>query len=774
MTIRRRVESLLGRMKAEPQFQRQGAVLFVDLEKRETHKAYLPLEVTRTFLGGRGINMMLLYNLMEDGREALDPEIPLIFGSGPLVGYVPGGTRSNASSLSPDSHALMDANGGDYFPSWMRRLGYDHLVLYGRSPEWTLLKITDEQVEFYDAKPYLGLNNLDTTAAIKRDFNCQERRDMAMARITSAGENLVLSACIMGGIKATWARGGGGAKMGSLRLKAVMMYGKLPEVKISERHKALNKEYMEKVLGTSVIKNALRKVGTPFLYKACRVLGALGVKNNQETGWVDTLDADNFDPYRPGMDGCLKCPVRCRAGNNMTPEGKGGWGADALKGLKGNASYDHSQATLEHRREKRWKGVNGDGKYDRYDRGDGPEFVSLGKFGPNIGVTEPEQVLRLNNIVNDLGLDASSAGGALGWAMELYQRGIIDTKTTGGLELTWGNYPVIEKALFMTARREGFGDVLADSARAVEKGKYPAEALNYRMASKGLFQSDPHDPRVLKAFALGLAVSTRGLDHLRNRPTLEINAHINDNPALKTALYGAVVSPEPTSYEGKEYAVRKTEDTFAAGDALGICRFQTKLFNSPSLPSFEEFSKLLAAVTGIEMSPAEIEQAGRNIIGLERLINARLGLTPADDTLPRRWFEEPNTAGPFKGEKIDRQQFEAMKKRFYAVSGLTPAGVPNPEWHSLLAKVVTGFAVRVVVPTSSGNGNGGVMVLDEPVTNAAELRAALRKRLSSTATPLEDELFNLAINGELLLAGEKRRAVCSGDEVTLVPVMAGG
>jgi aldehyde:ferredoxin oxidoreductase len=774
MSIRMRVERLLSRMKSEPQFQRQGVVLFVDLERRETRSGYLPIEITRNFLGGRGINMVLLYNLMEDGRDALDPEIPLIFGSGPFVGYVPGGTRANFSSISPDSHCLMDANGGDYFPSWCRRLGYDHIVLYGRSPEWTLLRITQDEVGFYDAKPYLGLDNLDTAAAIERDFNCKERKDMALARITTAGENLVLSAGIMGGIKATWARGGGGAKMGSLRLKAIMAHGKLAEAKVSEDNKALNKEFMDQVLSTSVIKNALRKVGTPFLYKACRVLGALGVKNNQETGWVDTLDADNFDVYRPGMDGCLKCPVRCRAGNDMTPEGKGGWGADALKGLKGNASYDHSQANIEHKRQKTWKGVKGDGVYDRYDHGDGPEFVSLGKFGPNIGITEPEQVLRLNNIVNDLGLDASSAGGALGWAMELYQRGLIDKNTTGGLDLSWGNYPVIEKLLFMTAKREGFGDVLADSARAVEKGKYPPEALKYLMTSKGLFQSDPHDPRVLKAFALGLAVSTRGLDHLRNRPTLEINAHINDNPALKTSLYGAVVSPQPTSYEGKEYTVRKCEDTFAAGDALGMCRFQTKLFNSPSLPGFEQFSKLLAAVTGIEMTPEEIEQAGRNIIGLERLINARLGITAADDTLPRRWFEEPNTAGPFKGEKIDREKFEIMKSRFYAISGLTSAGVPKPEWHAALARIATGFAVRVVMPSSTGNGCGGEIVIDEPVSTAAELRAALRKRIACAAGAEDDSFYNLAVNGEVLLSGEGDRPIRSGDEVTLVPVMAGG
>ena len=392
-------------------------------------------------------------------------------------------------------------------------------------------------------------------------------------------------------------------------------------------------------------------MGTPFLYKPSRILGAMGTKNNQETIWYDTLDADNFDVYRPGMDGCFQCPIRCRPLNDLTPEGKGGWGADAMKGVTGNAGYDERQAGIGHLREKSYKGIRGDGAYDRHDKGDGPDYVTLGKMGPMIGIREPEQVLRLNNIVNDLGLDSASTGSAIAWAMELYQRGIITAKETGGLDLTWGNYEVIEKLLYMTSRREGFGDVIADSARAVERGRYPAEALKYRMAVKGLFQSDPHDARIIKGFALGLAVSTRGMDHLRNRPTLEINAKINDNPEFKTALYGGTVAPEPTSYEGKEHAVAACEKTFAVGDAVGICRFATKLFNSPSTADYNDFALQLKELTGEEFTPAQLDEIGRNITGIERLINARLGLTEKDDTLPDRWFEEEITAGPFTGRE---------------------------------------------------------------------------------------------------------------------------
>ncbi len=774
MDIREKVERLAGRMHEVPQYPSQGAVLFVDLERGQTRRKYLGKEVLRSFLGGRGANMYLLYNLLQEERDALDPEVPLIFGSGVLTSEMPSATRGNFTSRSPDSYAILDANAGDYFPSFVKRHGYDHIVLYGRAPRWTLLKIARDQVEFLDGAPYVGLDNLDMATAVERDFGCTERKDMAMARITSAGENQVLCSGIMGGIKSIWARGGAGAKMGSMKLKAIVILGKPQETEYHKQLKAHNKIVGKKITSTSVIKNALKMVGTPFLYKPSRVLGAMGTLNNQQTTWHESLDADNFDPYRPGMDGCFKCPVHCRNQNDMTPEGKGGWGSSALKGLKGNASYDKAQADVEHLKHKTYKGVRGDGRFDKYDKGDGPEYVTVGKFGPLIGIKEPEQVLRLNNILNDLGLDSASTGSAIAWAMELWQRGIITAEHTGGLELTWGNYPVIEKLLFMTARREGFGDTIADSARAVERGKYPQEALNYRMAVKGLFQSDPHDARILKAFALGLSVATRGMDHLRNRVTLEINARINDDPAFKSALYGGTVAAQPNSYDGKEVAVRRCENTFAAGDSVGMCRFNTKLFNSPTLPDCEDFAIELSTLTGEAFTAADLDEAGRNITGLERLLNFRLGLRARDDTLPKRWFEEAITVGPFKGEKVDRAQFESLRSRFYEFTGLNAEGTPAAPWHEKLARTVTGFAVHVELPKPLPGAPEKELIIDEPVTSVTELRQALKRRLPEAATDLDDASLNIAVNGHMLLAGEKAALLHDGDRVALVPIIAGG
>lgn len=774
-TIRTLVDRLAGRLAETPQHQSQGATLFVDLERRETRRRYLPTGVLRNFLGGRGANMFLLYNLMQEHLDALDPGVPLIYGNGTLTSHMPSATRGNFSSRSPESYAILDANGGDYFPAFTKGHGYDHIVLYGRAPQWTLLKIAHEDVSFLDATPYVGMNNIDVTAAIERDFQCTERKDMAMARITSAGENLVLCSGIMGGPKAIWARGGGGAKMGSLRLKAIMVRGKPDKGEpVSPEYKDNNKAIGRKITGASVIRNALKNVGTPFLYKPCRTLGALGSMNNQETSWTDSLDADNFDPYRPGMDGCFKCPVQCRMLNDMMPDGKGGWGTHALKGLKGNASYDKAQADLQHDRERSYKGIHGDGRFDRYDKGDGPDFTTLGKLGPLIGIKEPEQVIRLNNILNDLGIDTASIGSAVSWAMELYQRSIITSKDTGGLDLSWGNFDAVEQLLFMTARREGFGDTIADSNRAVDNGKYPPAALPYRMAVKGLFQSDPHDARIIKAFALGLAVATRGFDHLRNRPTLEINARINDDPEYKAKLFGGYVSPKPTSYEAKEQAVRKSEDTFAVGDAVGMCRFDTKLFNSPTTPDPNDFAAQVSLLTGVAIPSQDMDQIGRNIIALERLLNARFGLRAKDDTLPQRWFNEDNTAGPFKGEHIDAKEFEKLKLRFYELTGLNSEGVPKYRWHEQLARATTGFSVRVQVANAMPGAPEHEFVIDEPVSNVVELRDAVKRRFPEAIEFLSDRNLGVAVNGELALHGENTVPVRSGDKVMLTTVISGG
>ena len=231
---------------------------------------------------------------------------------------------------------------------------------------------------------YVGLDNIDLRERIPHDFGGTWARDLAMVNVTRAGENQVLTSAIMAGPKACYARGGPGAKMGSLKVKAILVQGQTRDFETAQPYKGYNRTIAQKLLETSVVKHALKTTGTPFLYKPSRMLGAMGTKNNQETTWTDRLDSDHITPYRPGMAGCFRCPVNCRPLNELNKDPQ-----------------------------------------DKYGRGDGPEYVTLGKFGPNVGIDRIESVIRLNNICNDLGLDTASTGSTIAWAMELYQRGII-------------------------------------------------------------------------------------------------------------------------------------------------------------------------------------------------------------------------------------------------------------------------------------------------------------------------------------------------------------
>lgn len=299
-----------------------------------------------------------------------------------------------------------------------------------------------------------------------------------------------------------------------------------------------------------------------------------------------------------------------------------------------------------------------------------PEFSTLGLLGPNLGIGDARGVQRLSAACNDLGLDTSSAGTYLAWALELAQRGLIDARLTGEA-LRWGDAAQMERLLRACAAREGFGNVLAEGSHAIRLGYYPREARAFFVGVKGLPQSDAFDVRFAKGFALGLAVASRGADHLRNRPGLEW--FLSVPRAAKEALYGAGFDPDPASDEGKAAAVVASEDLFAVIDSAGLSKLFARGLNAPALLGFEEVADL-ARAAGEPFEPAELRRVGARIADLERAFNAREGATRADDTLPTRYFDEPLVDGLAKGQRIDRAGFERMLDEYYALRGWDAEG----------------------------------------------------------------------------------------------------
>ncbi len=592
----------------------------VDLTSGTVRYEAAPEELVRAYLGGRGLNVAYLLKMLPPGADPLSTDNVLIFGTGALTGTgCPNSGRFSVTAKSPESMILGDANCGGFFGPQLRYSGIDRIVVTGKAPEPVYLRVQNGEVRIEDARSFWGLDIPDTQAAIAK----VEGPGVETACIGPAGENLVRFACVMTGVKNAAARGGMGAVMGSKNLKAVTALGGggLP-ISDPEGFLALNKE-LKDYLTASKIAKVLGRVGTPLLYEVSNYLGAIRTRNSQNSSFEDTLDAEVVHKYVSKMISCHSCVVHCRHRNILD--------------------------------------------------GEGPEYTTIVLLGANLGISNTADVIRLNNQVNRLGLDVSSTGGVLSWAMELYEKGILDDSVTGE-PLRFGDYDLAARLIDSIASREGFGKLLAESSQGAEAMGDPNR--DYLTAVKGLPQSDPHDCRYIKAFALGIAVSSRGADHLRSRPTLEV---MNLPMEFLTEIYGEEVDPDPTSYKKKEIVLKTHEDIYALIDCLGICKFVCHGFNSPKLLKHEHFIPLLQKATGWKFTKDELKAMGQRVVDLERTFLNQEGIRSKDDTLPRRYFDEPMPDGVAKGHQVDRVEFAKLLQRFYRLRGWDEDGVVSPE-----------------------------------------------------------------------------------------------
>ncbi|KYK30438.1 MAG: aldehyde:ferredoxin oxidoreductase [Candidatus Proteinoplasmatales archaeon SG8-5] len=587
----------------------------VDLSKGKVKVSDTPDSLRKAFLGGRGLNSHYLYKMIDSGTDPLGPKNVLVFGTGFLTGtLVPNSSRFNVSAKSPESGILGDANCGGYFAAELRYAGFDRIIVKGKANRPSILYASDGKIEITDAKDYWGLDTTDVQLALKKDLGGVESAVCGVA-----GENKVRFACVRTGVKNAAGRCGLGAVMGSKNLKAVSAWGK-DGIDIAHPEEMLEtcaelKDYLMK----SKITPILGSVGTPLLYEVSNAFGAIRTKNSQLNAWSDSLNAEEVEKYVDKMIGCSSCIVHCRHRNSLG--------------------------------------------------GEGPEYTALGLLGSNLGIENTANVIELNNVCNELGLDISSSGTYLAWAFELYERGIIDRKVTKD-ELQFGDFELAKKLLHDISRRRGFGDVLAEGSRNVER--FGPESKDYLITVKNLPQSDPHDVRYMKAFALGIATASRGADHLRSRPTLEIFFKLPKE--VRERIYGKGVTNDPTSYEAKEKTVFFSDNIFAAIDCLGVCKFICHGFNSPHFVDYSWMKRLIHAASGWNLREKDIEEVGKRVIDTERMFNNREGITRKDDTLPKRYFDDPAPLKIAMGHHIDRKEFDGMLSRYYQLRGWTADG----------------------------------------------------------------------------------------------------
>ncbi len=609
-----------------------GAIAFVDLPSGRVHKAPVPESWRRLYLGGRGINMRLLVAGPEpgmlagsgfehlQGSSAWEAARPFILGVGLLTGMpCPSPSRLALSGPSPETGLLGDSNMGGRFAPAMRRAGCEHIVFLGTAPAPMVLLAEPGGLRLEPAEDIWGVDTLESENELKQRYG----RFAQALTIGRAGENLARMACVRHGQKSAAGRGGLGCLMGEKRLKAVVVRGgRLPRPSSPEAMRALTKEFHQRLLATRT-REALHTYGTAFLFDLHNYIGIVRTRNGRNSRFPEgrAIRAKAFARSFIGHRPCQGCRLACR----------------------------HVYRFQD--------------KQGREQENEGPEYGMLGNFGPVLGLADPQALLRLNHQLNDLGLDAASAGNIIAWAMELWEEGVITPVDTQGMELTWGDAACIEQLLEDMAAGRGFGGLLAKGALEASEiiGRGSRELLIW---SKNSLQSDSVDVRAYKGFALGVATSTRGADHLRSRPTMEA---LHLEPERLQEMYGAPVSPEPNSYEGKARMVWLAEQEYALGDALGVCRFVQR-FNSPDQLSPADLRRLAQTACNIQWPDEEFLQIGERITCLERVYLARRGIGREQDSLPPRYYQ-PLPDGGYAGERIDPERFQAMLEEYYTLHG---------------------------------------------------------------------------------------------------------
>jgi aldehyde:ferredoxin oxidoreductase len=594
-----------------------GSVCRIDLTEVTVAREPVPELIAHRFLGGRGANMAILLGVLSPELAPLSPEAPLIFSAGPLVGTgLPSAARFNVSGRSPQTGILGDSNAGGFFGPELRFTGIDQLVITGKASSATVLWIDDDRVEFVDGRGLWGLDTVEATEAIQ-DLLGESKIHVAV--IGPAAENGVAFSGVFADLVRAAARTGMGRLMASKNLKGIAVRGTgRPSIADPNRFQDFCARMHERILSHPEFEIRSR-LGSTQLIMALQRIGGLPTRHFQSGTFehADAVSGETIESkYKVRSMTCASCPIHCSRYLEVD--------------------------------DPRFPGL----------RFEGPEYEPLAGFTARVGNADLPLALYAIDRCNRLGIDAISTSEVISWVMECVERGILDQSAVDGLDLSFGNGETILALIEQIARREGFGDVLADGVRAAAERLRQGREL--AMHSKGLelFQADV---RAMKAYGLGNAVSSRGADHLRSEPWFEFSGDREEG----LRRYGIAETADRLAWRGKGLLVKDYEEKAAVADALGICK---NVYNNMEVLDWDETAEAINAVTGENLSGEGIRLAGERIVNAERVINSRFGIGRADDTLPRRFLGEP--AGPSDSPSAGSVvELEPMLDEYYAARG---------------------------------------------------------------------------------------------------------
>ncbi|MDP3184166.1 MAG: aldehyde ferredoxin oxidoreductase family protein [Anaerolineales bacterium] len=588
-----------------------GNILRVNLTEGKISKEPTPPEVARDFIGGRGFGAYFLFKEVPRGADPLGAQNKLIISNGPFSGMlVPGGGKCDWTTKSPLTGGYASASLGGHFTAEMKYAGLDSIILEGISPKPVYLFIEDDKIELRDAAALWGKGAIQVEKQFKDKFG----EEYQVAVIGPGGEKLVSYASINHDYGRQAGRGGVGTVMGVKKVKAIVIHG-TRSVPVADKE-AYRKAGMAlyKACKDAEFLPEWTRYGTTVVTSWCDEVGALPTRNFSAGSFEEGKDL-----YGPVMrekivitdKGCFGCPSPC-------------------------------------------------GKYSRSKKYnlevEGPEYETIGMMGSNLGISDIEAVAKLNLLCDDLGIDTISAGSAIGWAMECYEKGIFTKKDTDGLELKFGNAEAAFTLVEKIAKKEGLGALLSEGVKKASK-KIGKGSEKFAIHVKGMEQS---------AYATHNATAM-----LISYMTCDVGAHHNRAWAI---TYDLQVGRDKVVPE-KVARVIWLQNFRPMFDVLGGCRLQWVELGIDR----ELYVPAIEAITGIRRTWEDLEKTGERIWNLTRMFWAR-----ENEDFGREWdmpaprfYEEPPTTGVTKGQITKLEDVNRLLDMYYEQRGWNSEGMPT-------------------------------------------------------------------------------------------------
>lgn len=586
-----------------------GKILRIDLTNERIWTEELSPEVCRKYVGGTGLGAKILWEEVPPEVTWDHPENRLVLGTGPLAGTPIWGTGSmSVVTRGAMTGGASSTQAQGFFGSNLKYSGYDAIVLQGQAKGWVYVYIKDDLVELRDASHLLGKDTWETQDALYEDLGLSGHQ-LSVYGIGPAGENLVRFAIIEGDYGHVASKNGTGCVMGKKKVKCVAI-----------------------ARGTKGL-----KVHDPAaLYAAA-----------EEISWDLKNDPSTTSLYNWGT---LPGPTNDFAGGgtpiknyqtNIYPEPEKAilWAAPNFRATFPHRGHQCNGCGMRHCH----MNVMPEGPH-KGQLVDEPEAEGLSGCGAQIGCTDFVQTTWLNTQVDKAGVDVNEWGWLCGWVMECMEKGYM-TKQQIGFEVKWGDVEAANRLLQMVARREGFGDILAEGNRRAAE-KLGGEAYNCAIFIHNGATPRSHDHRARWAEMLDAAVSSTG--------TIQVG------PQVKLTEIGLAAWHNPLDPED----VARTNG-LALGrphfeDSIGVCKFTVRTY-------LEYATRALNAVTGWDWDKDDALTFGKRIAALFRAFNLRCGIGAEGERPSPRYGSIP-VDGPAKDQNV-MEHWDFMRKVYYETVG---------------------------------------------------------------------------------------------------------